>query len=255
MQDLLHVRDLLVGDEDDGVVELGDHLVGVGDHVSGDEAAVKLHAANGLDFGLHGLGLFHGDDAVVAHSLHGVGNEGANLGVVGRNGGDLCDVVLALDLLAHVGKGAHGRFHSLIHAAAEHHGVGAGRQVAQALADHGLGEQGGGGGAVAGDVVGLDGDFLHQLSAHVLKGILKLDLFGDGHAVVGDEGRAVLLLEHDVAALGAEGDLDGICEGVDAGFQGLAGVVAVFELLCHNVFLLNCSALIPQRPKCRSGAR
>jgi hypothetical protein len=35
----------------------------------------------------------------------------------------------------------------------------------------------------------LDGDFLDELGAHVLEGVLELDLLGDGHAVVGD-GRA-----------------------------------------------------------------
>ena len=63
-------------------------------------------------------------------------------------------------------------------------------QVLQALVDDGLSQQGGGGGAVADHVVGLGGDLLHQLSAHVLKGVLQLDLLGDGDAVVGDQGSA-----------------------------------------------------------------
>ena len=42
-----------------------------------------------------------------------------------------------------------------------------------------------------------------KLRAHVLKRIVELDLLGDGHAVVGDERRAELLIEHHVAALGA----------------------------------------------------
>jgi hypothetical protein len=36
--------------------------------------------------------------------------------------------------------------------------------------EDGLGEDGGGGGAVAGDVGGLGGDFLDHLGAHVLEG-------------------------------------------------------------------------------------
>ena len=60
----------------------------------------------------------------------------------------------------------------------------------------------------------LGGDFLHQLRAHVLKGVFQLDLLGDGHAVVGDQRSAELLVENDVAALGAEGDLDGISKNV-----------------------------------------
>jgi hypothetical protein len=79
--------------------------------------------------------------------------------------------------------------------------------------DHGLGQQGGGGGAVAGHVVGLGGDFLYQLRAHVLKRVLQLDLLGDGNAVVGDERGAVLFVQNHVAALGAQGDLYGVGQG------------------------------------------
>ena len=118
------------------------------------------------------------------------------------------------------------------------HGVGAGGHVLHALADEGLGQQGGGGGAVAGHVVGLGGDFLHQLGAHVLKGVFQLDFLGDGHAVVGDQGSAELLVQHHVAALGAQGDLYGICQLVDAGLQGLAGFLAVaiicLAIICNS---------------------
>ena len=41
-------RDLLVGDQDVGVVDLGDHLLGVGDEVGGDVAAVELHTLDVL---------------------------------------------------------------------------------------------------------------------------------------------------------------------------------------------------------------
>ena len=98
----------------------------------------------------------------------------------------------------------------------EQHGVGAGGDVAHALVDDGLGQHGGGGGAVAGHIVGLGGGFLDQLGAHIGKGIFELDVLGDGHAVMGDGGGAVLLVERHVAALGTEGDLDGVGDGIDA---------------------------------------
>ena len=113
----------------------------------------------------------------------------------------------------------HGR-DALLDATLEQHGVGAGGDVLQALGDDGLGQNGGGGGAVAGHVVGLGGGFLEQLGAHVLEGILQLDLLGDGDAVMGDGGGAELLVQGDVAALGAEGDLDGLGQGVDASLEG-----------------------------------
>ena len=49
---------------------------------------------------------------------------------------------------------------ALLDAGAQLHGVGARSQVLQALVDDGLGQDGGGGGAVAGHIIGLGGGFL-----------------------------------------------------------------------------------------------
>ena len=67
-----------------------------------------------------------------------------------------------------------------------------------------------------GDVVRGRGDLADELSALVLEDVLDLDLACDRDAVVGDRRRAELLVQHDVAALGAERDLDGVGERVDA---------------------------------------
>ena len=99
-EEVLHVGDLLVVDEDVGVLEDGGHGVAVGGEVGGDVAAVELHALDEVDGGVHGLGLLDGDDAVLADLLHGVGDLLADLDVVvGGDGGDVGDLVLLLDLL------------------------------------------------------------------------------------------------------------------------------------------------------------
>jgi hypothetical protein len=131
------------------------------------------------------------------------------------------------DLLELLADGRHGG----VDAALEVHRVGAGGHELAALAVNRLGEHGGGGGAVTGDVGGLGGDLLHHLGAHVLELVLELDLLGDGDAVLGDEGRAEALVDDDVAALGAEGHLDGVGEGVDTPQHGGAGVVAEDDFL------------------------
>jgi hypothetical protein len=68
-----------------------------------------------------------------------------------------------------------------------------------------VGEHGGRGRAVAGDVVGFGGGFFQQLSAHIGVGVFEFNFFGDGDAVVGDSGRAPFLIQGDVATFGAEG--------------------------------------------------
>ena len=101
--------------------------------------------------------------------------------------------------------------------------------------DQGLGQHGGGGGAVAGDVVGLGRDRLGQLGAEVLVRVVELDLAGDRDAVVGDDRRAERLVQDDVAALRAERDLDRVGQLVDAALERAAGVLVETEDLRHGV--------------------
>jgi hypothetical protein len=118
------------------------------------------------------------------------------------------------------------------------HRVGAGGDVAQALAHERLGQDGGRGRAVARDVVGLLRDLLDELGADLLVGVLELDLLGDGDAVVGDRGGAPLLLEDDVAALRAEGDLDRVGELVHPALETAAGLFVKGDDLGHAVWVL-----------------
>src|SRR5215208_6624675 len=75
---------LLLMDEDVGVLELGDHLLGVGDEVWGEVAAVELHALDNIELGLGGFGLFDRYHALVAHLLHRLGDHLADGGVAIR---------------------------------------------------------------------------------------------------------------------------------------------------------------------------
>ena len=86
--------ELLLVDEDVGILELGDHLLGVGDEVRREVAAVELHAFDDVELGLGGLGFLDGDDALVADLLHRLGDHLADGGIaVGRDGADLGDLV------------------------------------------------------------------------------------------------------------------------------------------------------------------
>ena len=86
----LQVGELLLVEQDVGVFELGNHLVGVGDEVGREVAAVELHAFDDFEFGLGGLGFLDGDDAFVADLLHRFGDHLADrLVAIGRDGADL----------------------------------------------------------------------------------------------------------------------------------------------------------------------
>ena len=226
----IQLRELLFIDEDVGIFHFNAHLVGVGDEVGRDVAAVELHAFDDLEFGLERLGFLNRDDALVADLLHGVGEELADLGVaIGRDGADLGDFLVRGDLLGVLDEVGDDGFHRQVDTALQIHRVHAGGNRLGAFADDRSRENGCGGGAVAGSIGRLGGDFAHHLGAHVLELVLKLDFLGDGDAVLGDAGRAERLVEHDVAALGAERHLDRIVENVDAAQHPVAGIDAEFD--------------------------
>ncbi len=124
--------------------------------------------------------------------------------------------------------------HGLVDAALQVHRVHAGGDVLHAFADDRLGQHGGGGGAVTGDVGGLGSDFLDHLRAHVLELVLQFDFLGDRNAVLGDGRGAEGALQNHVAALGAEGDLDGVGENVDTTNHALTSGIAKLNFFsCH----------------------
>ena len=77
-----------------------DHLLGVGDEIGREIAAVELHALDDLDLGVERLGLLDRDHAFIADLLHRLGDHLADLGVaVRRDGADLGDFRRRADLL------------------------------------------------------------------------------------------------------------------------------------------------------------
>src|SRR4029450_3175775 len=120
-----------------------------------------------------------------------------------------------------------------LNTALERHRVSAGRDVAQALANQSLGEHGRRGRTVAGYVVGLLRDLLDGLGADLLVGILELDLLGDRDTVIGNGRRAPLLLEDDIAALRAEGDLHGVGKLIHAALEATPRILIERDDLGH----------------------
>ena len=226
--------DLAVGDQQQRVLELAHAAITVGDEIGGAVAPIEGHALGDFQLGGQALALLHGDHAIGGDLLHGLGDHLPHfLVATGAHGGHLADGVPGHG--AGVGFDAlHQLSHGLVHAAAHAHGVGAGGHVAQALTGHGLGQNRGGGGAVAGLVLGLGGHLQQQFGADVLERILEFDFLGDGDAVIHDVRGAELLLQHHVPALGADGDLDRIGQGVDTALEGGAGGVGEQQQLGHG---------------------
>ncbi len=197
------VADLLLVDQDVGLLHLDDHGVGVGDEVRGEVAAVELHAFDDVHFRGQALAFLNRDDAVLADLLHRVGDLPADfLIAVGGNHGDAVNVLLALDLDGELLDVLDHRLNALLDAAADAHGVGAADDVLQTFQVDGLGQDRRRRGAVAGHVGGLGRDFFDQLRGHVLVGVLELHFLGHRDAVFGDVGGAPGLIKQRVLAAG-----------------------------------------------------
>ncbi len=224
-------------DQNAHVLQHALHALGIGDEVGREVAAVELHAFHDFQRGFHGAALFDRDDAVLAHLIHGFGDDAADLLVViGADGADLGNhpalnvAVLLADLL-------DGGCHGPLDAALKPGGARSRRDGPNAFAEDGLRQHGRSGGAVASDVGGLGSDFAHHLRSHVLQRIPQFDLLGDRHTVFGNDRRAKLLFDHGIAAFRPQRDLHGISQQIDAAQNGLAGIFPSHDLLCHCILL------------------
>ncbi len=99
-QQRLQARELLFMDKNVGLFQLDRHLLGIGDEVGREVAAIKLHAFYDLQLAIEALGLLDRYHALVADLLHGLGDHLADgFFAVGRNRADLRDLGRVLDLL------------------------------------------------------------------------------------------------------------------------------------------------------------
>ena len=233
-QNILYGADLLIGDQDLGVVQHSFHLIGIGHHIGRNVATIELHTLNHLASGLCGLGLLYGDHAVGRYLFHGLRDQFANRLVCSRHGSHAGNIIAAANGLALFLDAGHSSVHSGLNAVLHNHGIGTGSHILHTLAYQRLSQQRSSGGAVTGIVIGLGRNFLHQLGAHILKRLLQLNLLGNGHAVVGDQRCAVLLIQYHIAALGAKGNLNGVGQLVNTGLQRLASILAINNIFCHN---------------------
>src|SRR5829696_1408410 len=116
-QQIADGADLLVGDEDVGILEHRLHALLVGDHVRRDVALVELHALGELEVHAERLALLDVDHAVLADLLDGVGDHVADLLVAGGDGRHAGDLVLAGDLLGLLADVLHDLVDGLLDAA------------------------------------------------------------------------------------------------------------------------------------------
>ena len=221
-------------DQKIAVIQDSFHGLGVGDEIGGKISLVELHTFDNVESGFQSFGFFHGDGAVLTDLFHSFSDDVADGGIaVGGNGGDLSDLVA--DAHADGGKFFDHDFNSLFNTALQLHGIGTGGDVLQTFTVDGFGENGGSGGTVTGDIVGLAGDFLDHLGAHVGIGALEFDLLGDADTVFGDLGGAEFLVKDHVAALGPQSGFDSLGKEGHTFENAATGFIGKNKLFSHNI--------------------
>ena len=210
-KDVVHRRDFLLVQQDQRLFENRFHLLGVGDEIGRDVAAIELHPLDDVERGFDRLGLLDRHDAVFADLLHRLGEQVADHPVaVGGDRAHVGQVFPVLYLLRHPLDLGDGGLDAPIDASLQMHRVGARRDVLKPLAEDRLRQHGRRGRAVARQVVGLRRDLAQHLRAHVLVVVFKLDLLGHGHAVFGDHRRAEFFTDHDVPPARPQGHAHGV---------------------------------------------
>ncbi len=204
-------------DEDQRVLEGNLHRLGVCDEIGRKVAAVELHSLDGVERGLGALGLFDRDDAVFADLVHRLGDKLADDVVVVRgDSADLRDLLGAFHRNGDLAEPVDEVRRCGLEASAKGHRVDTGGDILHALEEDGLGEDCCSSCSVAGDIAGLRGDLFDELSAHILEGVLKLDLFSDRDAVLSYCRASPFFVENYISALRAERYFDGLRELADA---------------------------------------
>src|SRR4029453_3912111 len=217
-----------------GQVEDGLHPLRIGHEVRREVTLVELHTLGELELGTHRLRLVDGDDPVLADLVASLGDQAADLFVAGGDGGNVRHVLGGLDLPRVLPQPIFDRIHGCVDPPLETDRAGPRSDRSETFMYQRLGQHCCRCCPVTSDIVGLGGHFLGQLRAEVLIRVVELDVARHRHAVVGDGRSAPLLVKNDITALGAQGDLHGVGEGVDAPLERLASLPVELKDFCHK---------------------
>ena len=155
---------------------------------------------------------------------------------VGRDGPDLGNRFIILNLFGQTLNLFNRFLDCFVDAAFQCHWARSSGNGLDAFTEDCLSQNGSGGRSVACDVRGLGSDFAHHLGAGVLEFVFQFDLLGNGDTVLCYCRRSELLLNHDVAALGAERHFHCVRQTVHACQKGAAGLFAVCYVFSHLFF-------------------
>jgi len=174
--------------------------------------------------------------------------------IVGRDGGDVSDLLGALDRDGELFEFHNDLIDSHLDATSQVHGVHTSGDRLAAFLEDGTSEDGGSGGAIASLIVGLSGNLLNEVGTDVVVAVAELDVLGDSHTILGDLGHAESPVEDDIAATGSKSDCYGIGEHITALEHEGTGLSAELDVLTSEVELLGGDEGAAERLRSKSAS-
>ena len=242
---MLDGADLLVNKQNSAVGELDLGSLGVGHEVWGDVSSIPLETFNVLDLSFETLSLGNSDSSVCSEFVEDASDKATDVGVVvGRDGGDVSDLLSALNRDRLFLESSDDRVDSHLDASAQVHWVHASSDRFAAFLEDGTSDNGGSGGTIASLIVGLGGNLLDEVGTNVVVSVGELNVLGDGNTILGDLGHAEGSVKDDISASGSEGNLDGIGEHVATFEHEGAGISAELDVFTSEVHVLGSDELV-----------
>ena len=217
-QDILYGADLLIGDQDVGILSGGFHLLRVGHEVGRNVPLVDLHTFDVLGLEVDTPGRFNGDYTLFTDAIHHVCYQVTDLIVGCGDRGDLCDLFFIFNGDCYGADILDNSLGTFVNTMLELHRIGTGCQVFQSFMDNCLGQHSSRGGSITSNIVRPRGGLFEQLSAHVLKRVLKLNFFRYRHTIMGHAGSTELLVKRHVATLRTQRRLHSASHNINALF-------------------------------------
>ena len=182
--DVLDSRDLLLREQDQGLLVLNLLGLGVGNEVGRSVSTVEAHTLSNLKLIVVGLALLNGDDTLLANLLHGSGDQLADVGIaVGRDGSDLSNLLTSGDVTLVLLEVVDGGINGGLDTTAQIHGVAASSNVLNGLGEDSTSKDSSGGGTITSEFVGLGSDILEETGTEVLVLVLELDGLGNSDTI------------------------------------------------------------------------
>ena len=172
--------------ENQRIIQHRFHPLWISDEVRAQIATIKLQSLNHFERGFHGFGFLDGDHAILTYFIHRPSDNRSDCRVpICGNSSNLSNHI-ALDFLGQAANFLSGALDGLVDTAFDGHRVAASRNCLYTFAENCLRQNGGGSGAIAGNIRCLRSHFTNHLGAHILERVLEFNLFCDRNTVFGD---------------------------------------------------------------------